>query len=122
SVAFAPDAPLRFSQATQVDTRGDPGDVATVHLNAPVMQNQDYTVIAAISTATVQQLRAAGEDYPDWVRRRYLQLPRGISRRTLDLARTATTGATSAFDRAATLETYLRENFTYSTHVTNVPT
>lgn len=122
SVAFTPDAPMRFSQATQVDTRGDPGDVATVHLDAPVMQNQDYTVIAAISTATVQQLRAAGEDYPDWVRRRYLQLPRGVTRRTLDLAHTATSGATSAYDRAATLETYLRENFTYSTHVASVPT
>jgi hypothetical protein len=97
SVAFTPDAPMRFSQATQVDTRGDPGDVATVHLDAPVMQNQDYTVIAAISTATIQQLRAAGEDYPDWVRRRYLQLPRGVTRRTLDLAHTATSGATSAY-------------------------
>jgi len=121
SVAFAPDAPLRFSQATQVDTRGDPSDVATVRLDVPVVQNQDYTVIAAISTATVQQLRAAGEDYPDWVRQRYLQLPRGVSRRTLDLAHSATSGATSAFDRAATLETYLRDNFTYSTHVVNVP-
>ena len=33
----------------------------------------------------------------------------------------ATSGATSAYDRAATLETYLRDNFTYSTHVANVP-
>ena len=35
-------------------------------------------VVSAISTATVQELRAAGEDYPDWVRRRYLQLPRSV--------------------------------------------
>jgi len=121
SVAFAPDAPLRFSQSTQVDTRGDPNDLATVRLDAPVMQNQAYIVVSAISTATLQQLRAAGEVYPDWVRQRYLQLPRTVSRRTLDLAHTATSGATSAYDKAATLETYLRDNFTYSTHVASVP-
>ena len=121
SVAFAPDAPMRFSQSTQVDTRGDPNDVATVRLEAPVMQNQEYAVVSAISTATLQQLRAAGEDYPDWVRRRYLQLPRSVSRRAIDLAHEAVGGATSAYDKAAALETYLRDNFTYSTHVANIP-
>ena len=53
TVAFAPDAPLRFSQATEVDTRGDPDDVATVRLDTPVQQNQEYTVVSAVSTATV---------------------------------------------------------------------
>jgi transglutaminase-like putative cysteine protease len=121
SVAFAPDAPIRFSQSTQVDTRGDPNDVATVRLEAPVMQNQEYAVVSAISTATLQQLRAAGEDYPDWVRRRYLQLPRSVSRRAIDLAHEAVGGATSAYDKAAALETYLRDNFTYSTQVASIP-
>jgi hypothetical protein len=121
SIAFAPDAPLRFSQPTQLDTRGDPMDVATIRLDAPVLQNQDYTVVSAISTATVQELRAAGENYPDWVRRRYLPVPRTLPRRVVDMAREATNGMTSAFDKAAALETYLRNNFTYSTHVAGVP-
>jgi transglutaminase-like putative cysteine protease len=121
SVAFAPDAPLRFSQSTQVDTRGTPDDLATVRLDAPIQQNQEYTFVAAISTATVQDLRAAGEEYPDWVRRRYLQLPRTLPRRVIDAARTATGGATSAYDKAASLEAYLRDNFTYTTHVASVP-
>jgi transglutaminase-like putative cysteine protease len=122
SVAFAPDAPLRFSQSTQVDTRGTPDDLATVRLDAPLQQNQEYTVVAAISTATVQELRSAGEEYPNWVRQRYLQLPvRTVPRRVIELAHTATSGATSAHDKAAALETYLRDNFTYSTHVGNVP-
>jgi transglutaminase-like putative cysteine protease len=121
TVAFAPDAPVRFSQSVQVDTRGDPNDVATVRFEAPVLQNQTYTVASAISTATVQQLRAAGENYPDWVRQRYLPLPRSVSRRSINLAHEAAGGATSAYDKAAALETYLRDNFTYSTHVANVP-
>lgn len=121
SVAFAPDAPVRFSQSTEVDTRGDVNDLATVRFDAPVLQNQEYTVVSAISTATLQDLRAAGEDYPDWVRRRYLQLPRTVPRRVIDMAHEATNGAASAYDKAAAVETYLRSNFTYSTHVAAVP-
>jgi transglutaminase-like putative cysteine protease len=121
SIAFAPEAPVRFSQAVQLDTRGDPNDVAAIRLDAPVLQNQQYTVVSAISTATVQELRTAGEDYPDWLRRRYLQLPRSVPRRVIDLSHDAINGATSAYDKAATLETYLRDNFTYTTHVSTVP-
>jgi transglutaminase-like putative cysteine protease len=121
SIAFAPDAPLRFSMPVELDTRGDPNDVASVRLDTPVQQNQEYTVISAVSTATVQDLRAAGEDYPAWVRERYLQLPRSLPRRVIDLAHSSTGGAPSAFDKAVTLEGFLRDNFTYSTHVANVP-
>ncbi|MBV9582971.1 MAG: transglutaminase domain-containing protein, partial [Chloroflexi bacterium] len=121
SVALAPEAPLRFSLPTEVDTRGDPNDLASVRLDTPVEQNQQYTVVSAISTATTSQLRSAGEAYPDWVRERYLQLPRTLPRRVVDLTHQATTGATSAFDKATMLESYLRQNFTYTTHVSTVP-
>lgn len=122
SVAFAPDAPLRFSMPIELDTRGDPNDVATIRLDTPVQQNEEYTVVSAMSTATVQQLRSAGEDYPAWVRERYLQLPRSLPRRVVELAHSATNGAPSAFDKATMLEGYLRDNYTYSTHVPNVRT
>jgi transglutaminase-like putative cysteine protease len=121
SVAFAADAPLRFSQPTEVDVRGDPNDIASIRFDAPVLQNQEYSVVSALSTATAQELRAAGEDYPDWVRARYLQLPRRLPRRVVELARTASGGATSAYDRAIAIESYLRTNLTYSTHVPTVP-
>jgi transglutaminase-like putative cysteine protease len=121
TVAFAPDTPLRFNLPVELDTRGDPNDVATVRLDTPVQQNQDYTVISAVSIATVQDLRAAGEDYPAWVRERYLQLPRNLPRRVVELAHTATNGAASDFDKAVALEGFLRDNFTYTTHVPTVP-
>jgi transglutaminase-like putative cysteine protease len=122
SVAFAPDAPLRFSLSTQVDTRGDdPSDVAIVRLNAPLQQSQQYTVVSAVSIASIQDLRTAGENYPDWVRQRYLQLPRSLPRRVVELSRRATSDATAAYDKAAALETYLRNTFTYTTHVAAVP-
>ena len=121
SVAFAPDAPLRFNQSIELDTRGTPEDIATIRLDVPVQQNQDYALVAAVSTASAQELRAAGEAYPDWVHQRYLQLPRRLPRRLIDLAHQAVGGATSAFDKAVALESFLRDNYTYSTHVANVP-
>jgi hypothetical protein len=55
------------------------------------------------------------------VRRRYLQLPRTVPRRVIDLAHEATRGAASAYDKAADLEMYLRTHFIYSTHVSAIP-
>src|SRR5262249_4556533 len=121
-VAFAPDAPLRFSQSIELDTRGAPDDVATIRLDQPVQQNQEYTVVSALSVASAQELRSAGEEYPEYVRQRYLQLPRRLPRRVVDLAHQATGGAASGFDKAVAVESYLRDNFTYSTHVATVPT
>ena len=121
AVAFAPDAPLRFSQPTTLDTRGDPSDVATARLDTPLQQGQDYTVVSAVSIATNQDLRAAGENYPDWVRQRYLQLPRSLPRRVVETAHSVSRGATSAFDKAIAIETWLRDTYTYSTHVATVP-
>ena len=121
SVAFAPDAPLRFSVATELDSRADPSDIAAIRLDAPILQNQSYTLISAMSTATVQDLRAAGEAYPDWVRQRYLQVPRALPRRVVSLSHEVTNGAASGYDKAVALEAYLRDNLTYTTHVAGVP-
>jgi transglutaminase-like putative cysteine protease len=122
SVAFAPDMPQRFSLPTEVEMRGDTrADLAALRFDSPIQQNQDYTVLAAVSNATIQNLRSAGEDYPEWVRTRYLQLPRGMPRRVIDAAHTITLGVASAYDKAATLESYLRASYTYSTHVPEVP-
>jgi transglutaminase-like putative cysteine protease len=122
AVAFGPEAPVRFSLPTEVELRGGVSqDVATIRLDTPIQQNQDYSVASAVSVATTQELRAAGEEYPEWVRSRYLQLPRGLPRRVIDLAHSETAGQTSAFDKATALESFLRDSFTYSTHVPEVP-
>jgi transglutaminase-like putative cysteine protease len=122
AVAFTPDAPLRFNVPIQLDTRGTPDDIAAVRLSTPVQQNQEFSVAAAVSTATVQELRAAGEIYPDWVRQRYLQLPRRMERRVIDLARQVAAGSTDPFSKAIAIEQYLRDTYAYSTHVESVPT
>jgi transglutaminase-like putative cysteine protease len=65
---------------------------------------------------TVQQLQAAGSDYPDWVRSRYLYLPDTLPDRVLVLARELTAAEPTPYDRAHAIETYLR-GFTYTLNV-----
>ncbi len=120
AVLFAPEAPLRVDLAADVERR-DPTDVASIRPATPLRRDDVYTVVSAVSTASAQQLRAAGQDYPSWVRERYLQLPRRLPPRVAELARQVTQGADNAYDRAAAIERYLRESFTYTTHVPEVP-
>ena len=56
-----------------------PDDLAAVRFVTPTQQNQEYTVVSAVTAATVQELNAAGENYPDWVRQRYFEEPRCVS-------------------------------------------
>jgi transglutaminase-like putative cysteine protease len=121
TVAFVPEAPLRLTLPAQADIRGSAQDLASVRFASPIQQNQEYGVVSAVSNATLQELRAAGEDYPDWIEQRHLQLPRRMSRRIVEAGREATRGATSAVDKATAIENYLRDNFTYSTQVPTVP-
>lgn len=121
SVAFAPDAPLRLNVASQMELRGTPEDIATIRLETPLLRGQEYEVVSAASSASIQQLRTAGQDYPAWVRERYLQLPSRLPRRVAERSRDIVRSAPTPFDAAVALETYLRGSYQYSTRVGPVP-
>ncbi|HKA13253.1 MAG TPA: transglutaminase domain-containing protein [Candidatus Dormibacteraeota bacterium] len=77
-----------------------------------------YTVDVDQSTATVDELREAGSSYPDWVSA-YRGLP--SSYRTPEvrgqihaLAVQVTAGAGNTYDQATAIETYLRDNYSYT--------
>ncbi len=78
-----------------------------------------YQVISAISDATVDQLRAAGTQYPAPIRERYLQLPNSLPQRVRDLARQIVTDAkaTNPYDQAAALESWLRTQIKYNDQI-----
>ena len=75
----------------------------------PLGQGESYNVLSSISVADEESLRAAGDDYPDWVRERYLQLPPILPRRVRGLAEEITRGYHNAYDKAAAIESYLRK-------------
>ncbi|MFV9503701.1 MAG: transglutaminase TgpA family protein [Oscillochloridaceae bacterium umkhey_bin13] len=85
-------------------------ETAAILATQRLRSGQTYTVTALVSFANVAGLRAAGTDYPVWVRERYLQLPDVISDRTRDLAANliAEAGATTPYDSALAIQNYLR--------------
>jgi len=52
----------------------------------PLRTGQGYQVLSSVSSATIRQLREAGQEYPDWVTERYLQLPDSLPPRVRELA------------------------------------
>lgn len=85
-----------------------PGDAFGATVGAATYQVD--TLVPAVSQA---QLRTAGTNYPDWVGRQYLNLPKDIPNRVVTLARDLTATAPTPYDRAKAIETYLR-TFTYN--------
>ena len=75
-----------------------------------------YTVVSYQPQLSVEQLRSAGSDYPPQIVGRYLQLPESMPERVLALARELTQAAPTPYDRAVSIETYLR-TFPYTLEV-----
>lgn len=88
-------------------------DVDAVFSQAQVAKGDSYSVTGLTSTATPDQLRAAGTDYPAWVTDRYLQLPSTITDRTRTLASELIAEQPTVFDAASTVERYVRSAITY---------
>ena len=79
-----------------------------------------YRAESLLPVAGEAQLRAAGRDYPPWVRQRYLFLPDTVPRRVLSLARDLTATAPTPYDRAKAIENHLR-TFPYTLDLPDPP-
>jgi len=75
---------------------------------AATTRAETYRAESLLPVFTVEQLQAAGTDYPDWVRSRYLWLPDTVPERVIALARDLTATEPTPYDRAYAIETYLR--------------
>ncbi|MBP7691570.1 MAG: hypothetical protein KA764_06620, partial [Anaerolineales bacterium] len=82
-----------------------------------------YTVIASVSVADAASLNSAGNNYPDWIKAFFLQLPDTVTPRTRDLARQIVqdAGAVSAFEQAEAITAWLRRNITYDQAISAPP-
>lgn len=76
-------------------------------LVALLADSRRYEVISLVPAAGEADLRAAGQDYPDAVRQRYLTLPK-VPSRVVELAQALTEGLANPYDQALALESYLR--------------
>ena len=73
-----------------------------------LVSEEIYRADSLVSVYTEDKLRVTGQEYPDWVRDRFLQLPDGLPERIYALARDLTATEPNPYDRAVALENYLR--------------
>jgi len=100
---------------------GQYGSVTAVRAARPLRAGETYSVTSSISFADEASLRAAGTDYPGWVREHYLQLPDTITGRTRQLAADLTAPYDNPYDAARAIETYLRTNMAYNSQIPPPP-
>jgi transglutaminase-like putative cysteine protease len=108
-VLFSVGQPVASDQNADARVGTDPADVTSLKPSDHLSNGDQYSVTGSVAAATVDQLRAAGTDYPAWVTDRYLQLPGNLPFRVSRKAREVTRGAArTPYDRAVAIETYIR--------------
>jgi transglutaminase-like putative cysteine protease len=108
-VSYVPPPPPGEETDSYAKKEGVITPVSMLYSRSRLKQGQSYTVVSSISGADEDTLRAAGEDYPDWILARYLQLPLELPARVSDLAEAITWEHDNVYDKATALESSLRE-------------
>jgi transglutaminase-like putative cysteine protease len=122
NIIFAANEPLRVDVPYQFYTGSDRSYSTSLHALNRSQAAGEYTVTSLVSVADKQALRRAPSTYPDYIKQKYLQLPSTLPQRVKDLAHKLLDGIPSAYDKAETLETYLRSPpFQYSPQVKATP-
>jgi transglutaminase-like putative cysteine protease len=126
STIYSPNLPIYSSHpvkvvAEEVSPDGSQGNISALVADPPVRSGYNFRLQAWVTNVSIEQLRAAGEDYPTWVVRRYLQLPQELPTRVVELAQRITQGAETPYDKAQAITEYLRQNITYVQAVPPVP-
>jgi hypothetical protein len=110
-----------FAQALQGSYRAiaidHSGGVSDVDAERPVAR---YVAASDISTPDAEQLRSITEEYPSDVVQNYLQLP-ALDPRITQLAQQITGASTNEYDRATTIEDYLRTKYGYTLQLPSRP-
>ena len=111
SVFFLAPAPISMEGKYRVVSMDRGGAVFDPDPDHPV---NTYEAISNIARPSATQLREASQDYPPDVLLNDLQTPGSLDPRIPHLAEQVTASQTDKYDKAATLEQYLRTNFKYT--------
>ena len=87
---------------------------------AALASSETYQARSLVLNVDAETLRASPSVYPEWVSRQFLSLPKTVPARVYRLARDLTASASTPYDRALAIESYLR-TFPYSLEVTAPP-
>lgn len=125
-LVYAAPQPLRIDLATRSDLSYATDQSMIMSVIRPMRvlyEGESYTATSLVSNATADQLRQAGTEYPQWVRDTYSAYFPSVSGRTIQLAQQIVTdaGATTPYDQAKAIETWLRTNIAYNEVIPQPP-
>jgi hypothetical protein len=114
---FLPSQPVwveRTSTLTVTSLEEGAFDLLTATSIRFIREGESYLARGSVATPSADQLRLAGERYPDWVIERYLQLPDAITDRTTELAQTITQNLENPYEKTVAITRWLRSNIEYN--------
>lgn len=109
-VLFSADVPFaaNWRVRPQADLFADQSTLLQADLFAATSDATAYHAEAYVPRVIVSQLRIASTEYPEEIRTKYLQLPSTVPGRVHQLALDLTQSQTNAYDKAKSIEEYLR--------------
>jgi len=122
NILFGANEPQKVDVPYQFYTGSDKTYSTALHALNRSQAAGTYTVTSLVSTADKQTLRKAAATYPDYIKAKYLQLPSTLPPRVKALAHSLLDNIPTAYDKAETLETFLRSPpYSYSPQVKATP-
>jgi transglutaminase-like putative cysteine protease len=121
---YAPSEMIWANRAGRMITNPVPGDALEVtawFADALLRAGDRYEVRALIANPTIQDLRAAGADYPAWITERYLQVPAEMKPQLQELASKITAPYNIPYDKVQAVTSYLRHEIQYETQIIEAP-
>ncbi|MEN6409576.1 MAG: transglutaminase-like domain-containing protein [Anaerolineaceae bacterium] len=96
-------------------------DVLSVFPRPGLRAGDVYRVTSRVSAPTARMLREADTDYPEVIRRYYLQVPNDLSPRVAELAQTIAGELSNSYDQSTAVTNWLRDNIRYSAELPEIP-
>lgn len=122
-IVYAAGELVKVNQDYQVAWRNSPDDASKnppIDMFSAASTAVDYQAVSDLPRATVEQLREAGSQYPQWISKHYLQLPNTLPGRVRNLAIQLTASEPTPYDQAHAIEQYLRA-FPYTLQLPKPP-
>lgn len=124
SLMYAPSQPVWVSLSGSLLSQPTPDgarDIIAFRSNPAMEAGTTYIVHSALANPSIEDLRAAGTNYPSWVTARYLQLPENFSPRIAELAQQISANAETPYERTAAITAWLRNEIEYQAVIPPIP-
>jgi len=121
NLLFAANEPVRVSIPYQFQTGADKTYSSALRAVRSGQASEKYTVTSYVSVADKAALRRASNTYPDYIKQKYLQLPSTLPQRVRDLAHKVGGEQADPYDKAETIESFLRTTYRYAPTVRAPP-